>query len=170
MWKHSVALLLIYQHAIVLRDLNLKDLDQSRNPSCCLLLLFIETVWSHLAVYKLLAALRGQHWKLACLIVLSNVMLVIPFCCCIQLLLALIGSDKTFLWIFVLCLCTSCAWHSAVNECEWCFVFRFLPLSIHLWHWEPHQPIQHQWNTSAPCCSHLYPAERTPVCGGRNQH
>lgn len=22
-------------------------------------------------------------------------------------------------------------------------VFRFLALSIHLWHWEPHQPVQH---------------------------
>lgn len=89
---------------------------------------------------------------------------------CIRLLLALFGSDKTFLWIFVLCLCTSCAWHSPLNECEWCFVFRFLPLSIHLWHWEPHQPVQHQWNTSAPCSPHLHPAERASVCGGRNQH
>lgn len=60
---------------------------------------------------------------------------------CIQPLLALFGSNKTFLWIFVLCWCTSCAWHCPINEYEWCFVFRFLPLSIHLWHWEPHQPV-----------------------------
>lgn len=50
------------------------------------------------------------------------------------------------------------------------FVFRFLTLSIHLWHWEPHQPVQYQWNTSAPCSTHLHPAERASVCGGRNQH
>lgn len=49
-------------------------------------------------------------------------------------------------------------------------VFRFLSLSIHLWHWEPHQPVEHQRNTSAPCSTHLHPAERTSVCGGRNQH
>lgn len=103
---------------------------------------------------------------LACLIILSNVILVMPFGFCIQWLLALFGSDKTFLWIYVLC----CALHSPVYECEWCFVFRFLTLSIHLWHWEPHQPVQHQWYTSAPCSTHLHPAERASVCRGRNQH
>lgn len=103
---------------------------------------------------------------LACLIILSNVILVMPFGFCIRWLRALFGSDKTFLWIYVLC----CALHSPVYECEWCFVFRFLTLSIHLWHWEPHQPVQHQWYTSAPCSTHLHPAERASVCRGRNQH
>lgn len=60
--------------------------------------------------------------------------------------------------------------YSVVNEDNGVLCLRFLTLSVHLWHREPHQPVQHQWNTSAPCCPHLHPAERAPVCGGRDQH
>lgn len=79
----------------------------------------------------------------------------------------------TFLWIFVLVfvhiLCSGTLLF-LMNVNGALFFFRFLPLSVHLWHREPHQPIQHQWNTSAPCSPHLHPAERAPVCGGGNQH
>lgn len=47
---------------------------------------------------------------------------------------------------------------------------RFLPLGLYLWYREPHQPVQHQRNTSATCCTHLHPPEGAPVCGGRDQH
>lgn len=47
---------------------------------------------------------------------------------------------------------------------------RFLPLGLYLRYREPHQPVQHQRNTSATCCTHLHPPEGAPVCGGRDQH
>ncbi len=47
---------------------------------------------------------------------------------------------------------------------------RLLPLSIHLWHREPHQPVQHQWSPGAPCCPHLHHPEGPAVCGGWSQH
>lgn len=47
---------------------------------------------------------------------------------------------------------------------------RFLPLGLHLRYREPHQPVQHQRNTSATCRTHLHPPEGAPVCGGWDQH
>lgn len=47
---------------------------------------------------------------------------------------------------------------------------RFLPLGLYLRYREPHQPVQHQRNTSATCRTHLHPPEGAPVCGGRDQH
>lgn len=55
--------------------------------------------------------MEGQwHW---------HALLYCQITCCIQLTLVLFGSVKTFVWIFVLCLCTSCVLHFPVNEWEW---------------------------------------------------
>lgn len=51
-----------------------------------------------------------------------------------------------------------------------CASSRLLPLSVHLWHREPHQSVQHQWSPGAPCCPHLHHPEGSAVCGGWSQH
>lgn len=47
---------------------------------------------------------------------------------------------------------------------------RVFPFSLHVWHREPHQPVQHQRSPSAPCCPHLHHSEGPAVCGGRSQY
>lgn len=58
-------------------------------------------------------------------------------------------------WSFKLFPCVSC---------------RLLPLCLHFWHREPHQPIQHQRGFGAPGCAHFHHPEGAAVCGGWGQH
>lgn len=65
-----------------------------------------------------------------------------------------------------------CIWLVHLDFISWLPfpALRFLPLGLYLRYREPHQPVQHQRNTSATCCTHLHPPEGTPVCGGWDQH
>lgn len=65
-----------------------------------------------------------------------------------------------------------CIWLVRLDFISWLPfpALRFLPLGLYLRYREPHQPVQHQRNTSATCCTHLHPPEGAPVCGGRDQH
>lgn len=65
-----------------------------------------------------------------------------------------------------------CIWLVHLDFMSWLPfpALRFLPLGLHLRYREPHQPVQHQRNTSATCRTHLHPPEGAPVCGGWDQH
>lgn len=65
-----------------------------------------------------------------------------------------------------------CIWLVHLDFISWLPfpALRFLPLGLYLRYREPHQPVQHQRNTSATCRTHLHPPEGAPVCGGRDQH
>lgn len=47
---------------------------------------------------------------------------------------------------------------------------RLLPLGVHLWYREPHQPVEHQRDAGAARRPHFHPAEGAAVRGGRDQH
>lgn len=47
---------------------------------------------------------------------------------------------------------------------------RICALCVHIWNWEPHQSVQHQWSLGSTCCSPQHHHERPAVHRGWNQH
>lgn len=63
--------------------------------------------------------------------------------------------------------CLSLKKHLSISFNKHC---RLCALCIHLWNWEPHQPVQHQWSLGAPSCSSEYHNEGSTVHWGWDQH